>query len=235
MADYYKVLGVARNATSAEIKKAYRSLALKHHPDVSGNEASREKFQGISTAYQTLTDRAKKRQYDSDLIHRSGTMPWHPDNRGPGMRSRPQTSYNPAGFAQRARGAAQAAPIDSAKFNMKEWEAQHYGEENKNGEQEFTQSNVKHKSWMHMGQNSHQDYFRRQERAKRERENGQAKGTEGNEDRYEGPQKTAEKASQSLARKRQERQRIEQERRSNPNAAKIAKERRAAESACAIV
>ena len=111
---------------------------MKHHPDVSNDIKSREKFEGISIAYQTLTDQSKKRQYDSDLIHRSGAMPWHPDDMMPGMRSRPQTSYSPAGFAQRARGAAKASPIDSAKFNIKEWEAQHYGEENKNGDQQFT-------------------------------------------------------------------------------------------------
>lgn len=231
MVDYYKVLGVARNATSAEIKKAYRQMALKHHPDVSG---SREKFQGISVAYETLADQAKKRQYDSDLIHRGGAMPWHPDDGRPGMRSRPQTSYSPAGFAQRARGAAKAAPIDSAKFNMREWEAQHYGEENKSGEQQFTQSNVRQKSWMNMGQNSHQDFFKKKDRARREREvSGEGKNKD--EDRYEGPKKTFDKASQSLARKREERQREQQEREDNPNATRFVRERRDAKSSCSVM
>ena len=74
------------------------------------------------------------------------------------------------------------------------------------------ESNVRRKNWMNMGQNSHQDYFRRQDRVRREREMSRAESKEGGTNHYEGPQKTAEKASQSLEMKRRERQREKEER-----------------------
>lgn len=62
MADPYSVLGVSRNASADEIKKAYRKLAHQHHPDKKhGNEA---KFKEINEAYQTLSDPEKKARYD---------------------------------------------------------------------------------------------------------------------------------------------------------------------------
>src|SRR5437879_4569389 len=63
--DYYKVLGVARNATEAEIKAAYRKHALKHHPDRNpGDQEAEEKFKEINTAYQVLSDPQKRQLYD---------------------------------------------------------------------------------------------------------------------------------------------------------------------------
>lgn len=59
--DYYKTLGIARNATKDEIKKAYRKLAHQYHPDKGGDEA---RFKEISEAYQTLSDDQKRSQYD---------------------------------------------------------------------------------------------------------------------------------------------------------------------------
>lgn len=59
--DYYKSLGVARNATKDEVKKAYRSLAHKFHPDKGGDE---KKFKEINEAYQILSDEQKRTQYD---------------------------------------------------------------------------------------------------------------------------------------------------------------------------
>ena len=60
--DYYEILGVNRNASSEEIKKAYRRLAMEHHPDRGGDVA---KFQEISQAYDTLSDPQKKAAYDN--------------------------------------------------------------------------------------------------------------------------------------------------------------------------
>lgn len=64
--DYYKLLGVAKNASAEEIKKAYRKLALKFHPDRNkGNKEAEEQFKKISEAYAVLSDKEKRQQYDS--------------------------------------------------------------------------------------------------------------------------------------------------------------------------
>ncbi len=63
--DYYEVLGVARGASESDIKKAYRKLAMKHHPDRNPDDKSaEEKFKEISEAYEVLTDSEKKAAYD---------------------------------------------------------------------------------------------------------------------------------------------------------------------------
>ena len=59
--DYYKILGVPRTATADEIKKAFRKLARKHHPDAGGDEA---KFKEINEAYEVLSDDKKRKLYD---------------------------------------------------------------------------------------------------------------------------------------------------------------------------
>ena len=60
--DYYKILGVSRNATEEDIKKAYRKLAHQYHPDKNGGDA--EKFKQINEAYQILSNKEKRAQYD---------------------------------------------------------------------------------------------------------------------------------------------------------------------------
>lgn len=65
MKDYYQILGVAKDASETEIKKAYRKLALETHPDRNpGNPAAEEKFKEISEAYSVLSDADKRQRYD---------------------------------------------------------------------------------------------------------------------------------------------------------------------------
>jgi curved DNA-binding protein len=64
--DYYKILGVDKSATQDEIKKAYRKLAMKHHPDRNaGNKSSEEKFKEITEANEVLSDPEKRKKYDT--------------------------------------------------------------------------------------------------------------------------------------------------------------------------
>ena len=62
--DYYDILGVKKDASSQEIKKAYRKLALEHHPDRNKAAGASEKFKEINEAYEVLSDPKKKETYD---------------------------------------------------------------------------------------------------------------------------------------------------------------------------
>jgi DnaJ-class molecular chaperone len=64
MQNYYELLGVSKDSNESEIKKAYRTLSMKHHPDRGGDAA---KFQDINNAYETLSDSNKRRNYDAEL------------------------------------------------------------------------------------------------------------------------------------------------------------------------
>ncbi len=64
--DYYKILGVERSASADEIKKAYRKLAIKYHPDKNqGNKQAEEKFKEINEANEVLSDVEKRKKYDA--------------------------------------------------------------------------------------------------------------------------------------------------------------------------
>lgn len=68
MSTYYELLGVGREASEEEIKKAYRKLARKYHPDVNpGNKEAEERFKKINEAYSTLGDEALRKKYDDQL------------------------------------------------------------------------------------------------------------------------------------------------------------------------
>ncbi len=91
--DYYGVLGVGRDAKPEDIRKAYRHLARKHHPDVNpGNKAAEEKFKQVSEAYEVLSDEKKRKVYDQYGFY-SDNLP--PGGYPPGAASRAYTSTPP--------------------------------------------------------------------------------------------------------------------------------------------
>jgi DnaJ-class molecular chaperone len=93
MRDPYEVLGIAKSASEADIKKAFRTLAKKHHPDKhAGDAAAQKRFQEISGAYDILGDKQKRAQYDAGAIGADG---------------------NPKGFDPRQGGFRQGHPFGS--------------------------------------------------------------------------------------------------------------------------
>ncbi len=67
MDDYYLVLGVKKNASLDQIRKSFRTLALRYHPDKNKDSGSKEKFMKIVEAYETLSDLNRKKNYDESI------------------------------------------------------------------------------------------------------------------------------------------------------------------------
>ncbi len=70
MENLYNILGVSPTATSEEIKKAYRSLAMRHHPDRSAHSGAESRFNAINAAYELLSDPQKRASYNQSLNNR---------------------------------------------------------------------------------------------------------------------------------------------------------------------
>lgn len=109
--DYYKILGVEKDANDNEIKKAYRKLAIVHHPDKNpDDESAAERFKDVGEAYETLSDPEKRQRYDSgeDLIDPSEMFAQQgggfPMQGGTSMNISPEMLFNMMGGAGGAGG-----------------------------------------------------------------------------------------------------------------------------------
>jgi molecular chaperone DnaJ len=104
--DYYKTLGVDRGADADEIRKAYRKLARKHHPDLNpGDKSAEEHFKKVQEAYDILSDPKKKQMYDQYGFYSENGAP----NGGPGgpggPGAGPNMGFGGFDFSEYARGA----------------------------------------------------------------------------------------------------------------------------------
>ncbi len=95
-ADFYKVLGVASDASAKEITKAYRKMARQYHPDANqGDPTAEERFKGIASAYEVIGDEAKRKEYDEVRLLGPAANPF---GRGPAGRGGPTGGGGPGGF-----------------------------------------------------------------------------------------------------------------------------------------
>jgi molecular chaperone DnaJ len=97
--DYYQTLGVAREASADEIRKAYRRLARKHHPDLNpGDKAAEDRFKKLQEAYDILSDPKKKQMYDQFGFYSENGMPGAAGP-APGARQRPNMGFGGFDFS----------------------------------------------------------------------------------------------------------------------------------------
>jgi len=104
--DYYETLGVGRNASEDDIRKAYRKLARKYHPDLNpGDKAAEERFKNVQEAYDVLNDSKKKQMYDTVGFYSDSGFPGAGAGPGAGGRTHPNMDFNGFDFSEMFRDA----------------------------------------------------------------------------------------------------------------------------------
>src|ERR1700722_3757679 len=118
--DYYQSLGVERGASEDDIRKAYRKLARKHHPDLNpGDKAAEDRFKKVQEAYDVLSDSKKKQMYDQYGFYSENGMPPGGPGGGAGAAGQrgPQMDFGGFDFSDafaRGGGAGQRRPAEDS-------------------------------------------------------------------------------------------------------------------------
>jgi molecular chaperone DnaJ len=108
--DYYEILSVPRTASEEEIRKAYRKLARKYHPDLNpGDKAAEERFKNVQEAYDILSDAKKRQMYDQVGFYSENGFPGAGPGAGAGGRAHPNVDFSGFDFSEMFRNAQQGA------------------------------------------------------------------------------------------------------------------------------
>src|SRR5580692_1866654 len=127
--DYYAVLGVKKTATSDDIRKAFRKLARKHHPDVNpGDKKAEEKFKEISEANDVLSDEKKRKVYDALGYYSDQIDPAAAEAAARGGSGGGFAGGSPGGGSARQPGGGRGVPIDFGGFDFSDYAAGHGGD-----------------------------------------------------------------------------------------------------------
>ncbi len=192
--DLYRILNVSRNASIAEIKHAYRKLALKHHPDLHPPGTARQEaeaiFKKVSQAYQVLSNSKQRLEYDSSSGFSGTSRYGNSSMRHANWNPRPTSKSN----TDTTHSTRDHKPFDvNDHFNIPVWNAAHYGDE-MNTFENIRCSN----SWMNDA-GPHQRYYQRK------REYKERKAREKKEEMNTKPKSDEEDARFNLNKKRDER------------------------------
>jgi len=114
--DYYKTLGVSKDADADEIRKAYRRLARKHHPDLNpGDKAAEDRFKTVQEAYDILSEPKKKQMYDQYGFYSENGMP-QSGGPGGGAQKGPNMGFGGFDFSDAGAGGGRRPAADSSNF-----------------------------------------------------------------------------------------------------------------------